>query len=349
MKSLFVADAVCLTTYDFDAATGEIHACVGLDPKFVDLYSQRYSRCNPWFKNDDWYPSGAVVADRQIVTAGALVHSEFYQAWLEPQGLLHRIAATIARNGSQVTSYELFRRRQATQFGVFDRTDLRQLLPHLQTSSEIHRKLEQMRQERGAALEALDRLSVGVLFVDADAHVLSTNSFAREMMTRPAGLRDGLCGLRAPVDDETDILRSFVREVAVGATVAAEEGLLELSRTEGNPPLRLIACPLRDQDGTAIGEAGRILVLALDPNQTKCLDEQALRERYNLTPAEARLAIAIGSGERLIDAAEKLAVTPNTARTHLKRIFNKTNTSRQTELILLLQANAPSSPKIARY
>ena len=46
--------------------------------------------------------------------------------------------------------------------------------------------------------------------------------------------------------------------------------------------------------------------------------------------------LALLSGLSLGDAAEALAITGNTARTHLKRVFAKTGVSRQSELIRVL-------------
>ena len=57
---------------------------------------------------------------------------------------------------------------------------------------------------------------------------------------------------------------------------------------------------------------------------------------YNLTPAEARLTLALLEGKGLEWAAEQISLSVNTARTHLKRIFEKTRTHRQAELVRLI-------------
>jgi DNA-binding CsgD family transcriptional regulator len=61
-----------------------------------------------------------------------------------------------------------------------------------------------------------------------------------------------------------------------------------------------------------------------------------LCELHGLTPAEARLAAALVRGFSLEEAAAELVISRNTARTHLKRVFAKTGTCRQGELISLL-------------
>jgi DNA-binding CsgD family transcriptional regulator len=60
-----------------------------------------------------------------------------------------------------------------------------------------------------------------------------------------------------------------------------------------------------------------------------------------LTPAESRLLDSILSGLGLAQAAEQIGVSLATARTHLQRIFDKTETSRQGELIHLVMSSTP--------
>jgi DNA-binding CsgD family transcriptional regulator len=62
-----------------------------------------------------------------------------------------------------------------------------------------------------------------------------------------------------------------------------------------------------------------------------------------MTPAEARLTALIVSGHSLHAAATCLSITKNTARTHMKRIYVKTETHRQVDLVRLL-ANSAMPP-----
>jgi DNA-binding CsgD family transcriptional regulator len=66
-----------------------------------------------------------------------------------------------------------------------------------------------------------------------------------------------------------------------------------------------------------------------------------LRCHFGLTPAEARLALHLVAGETLRSAEAKLSITYETARTHLKNIFNKTGTCRQAELVVVLVTALP--------
>ncbi len=70
-------------------------------------------------------------------------------------------------------------------------------------------------------------------------------------------------------------------------------------------------------------------------------DPAAIGEIFSLTPAEARLAVRLASGEALEDIAQQTSASIETVRTHLKRIFSKTGTRRQGELISLILRSVP--------
>lgn len=61
---------------------------------------------------------------------------------------------------------------------------------------------------------------------------------------------------------------------------------------------------------------------------------------FGLTPAEARLSVALASGLSLRDSAAKSQIAVGTARQYLNRIFSKTGVSQQSELVSLLKGHA---------
>ena len=71
-----------------------------------------------------------------------------------------------------------------------------------------------------------------------------------------------------------------------------------------------------------------------------------LRRRFGLTPAEAKLALQLVAGEPLRSAAVKLGISYETARTELKNIFNKTGTSRQAELLVVILTALPGCVRL---
>ncbi|WP_292186701.1 helix-turn-helix transcriptional regulator [Mesorhizobium sp.] len=63
-----------------------------------------------------------------------------------------------------------------------------------------------------------------------------------------------------------------------------------------------------------------------------------LSSLFDLTPAEARLAVEPASGLSVQEAAMEIGIAVKSARTYLDRIFRKTETSRQSQLVALLKS-----------
>jgi len=73
---------------------------------------------------------------------------------------------------------------------------------------------------------------------------------------------------------------------------------------------------------------------------------ELLRCHFGLTPAEARLAVHLAAGETLRSAEAKLSIRYETARTHLKSIFQKTGTCRQAELVVAIVTAIPGCMRL---
>jgi DNA-binding CsgD family transcriptional regulator len=73
---------------------------------------------------------------------------------------------------------------------------------------------------------------------------------------------------------------------------------------------------------------------------------ELLRCHFGLTPSEARLALHLVAGETLRSAEAKLSMTYETARTHLKSVFQKTGTCRQAELVVVIVTTLPGCVRL---
>jgi DNA-binding CsgD family transcriptional regulator len=80
-----------------------------------------------------------------------------------------------------------------------------------------------------------------------------------------------------------------------------------------------------------------VAVFLRDPESNAAQPSHELvRRLFGLTRMEAALALLLTEGFTLDEAAEKMNVRRNTARTHLRSIFCKTGVTRQTMLVRLL-------------
>lgn len=114
-------------------------------------------------------------------------------------------------------------------------------------------------------------------------------------------------------------------------------GSMAISRPSGQRALIAMAFPLPPERSPlqALGTATALLVLH-DPNSRPQPIQETLCQIFSLSPSEARVATAIGSGETVEEAAIRFGVSVNTVRAQLKQVFSKLGVRRQSELVSLL-------------
>jgi DNA-binding CsgD family transcriptional regulator len=96
--------------------------------------------------------------------------------------------------------------------------------------------------------------------------------------------------------------------------------------------------PLPPQDSGSRRQPAAILFIS-DPDLVVEPNRILLQNTFGLTEAEARVAAALARGQNIEQIAAEFQLSPETIRTHLKKVFAKTDTSRQGELIRLLLAS----------
>jgi DNA-binding CsgD family transcriptional regulator len=199
----------------------------------------------------------------------------------------------------------------------------------------------------GALTAAIEAVDFGILVVEKDGWILFGNRMARDLIRCGDGLRSSHGWLAASTPTGTAGLRALISVQSTSSNGAEpKSGILALGRGKKRQPLFVQVVPLRarrifDSSCTMPGAA---FIFILDPVRYAAPHFHAFVARYRLTPAESRLLREIVGGGGLTAAAAKLGVSVPTARTHLQKIFGKTGTGRQTELLCLFyRASLPDA------
>jgi DNA-binding CsgD family transcriptional regulator len=190
------------------------------------------------------------------------------------------------------------------------------------------------------ALAMLDGLPYGVIVLNTDGRPRVLNGTARAILAERDGLEDSPHGLRAGVSQDTVALRNALSSLQQpGGSVASH--WLSFTRPSGRPP---ILATLSSLPGRAVSVDGLAWLVVVDLERKRAIDGSALSRWYGLTKSEVGLTLLLAEGRSVDEAADRLCISMNTARTHLKRIFLKTGTSRQAQLVrLVLALPAPAA------
>jgi DNA-binding CsgD family transcriptional regulator len=190
-----------------------------------------------------------------------------------------------------------------------------------------------------AGLEALDLLNVGVAMTNLAGQLLFANRAAEQIMAAHDGLeltsRGELCVSRGSCNSS----RAVVGERTAGLMTlgtARNNSALIVQRPSGKRPFIVRLLPINGNGVKTDPAALAALVLILDPDSSVDAAEAELRQLYELTPTEARLASLLMEGKSLTECCEELEIGVRTGRVHLGNMFAKTGVHRQSQLVLLL-------------
>ena len=317
--------------------------CARLREDLVPVYLDRFT-WNPWNQAMARRPSPGVMVASHYVDRQAIRRTEFDAVMLAPQGIEEMLCTThpAMMGGHQMGGFAVtLSRRQAGRTAAAARR-LDHLLPHLRRAFELFLRLRGQMAAGMHLAQLLDRLQGGGLLLDGRGRILHANAAAAALLRAADGLatrrEDGPRLAAAVPGEERRLQRALAGalEAAAGGRMP-QDGSLRLSRRSGAAPLVLLLVPLPPPAMPLWrAEEGRVLVLAGDPQAAPPLPAALLRDVLGLTPAEARVALLVGQGLGLPQAAARLGVAPVTAKTHLLHVYAKLGLASQAGLARLL-------------
>lgn len=191
---------------------------------------------------------------------------------------------------------------------------------------------------RQQANELLDAFPMGIILLTGSGRVLGTNRPAERILDHRDGLSLQGHRLRATDPEHTAELRDLVRSIAANGASEPSDGRNAacLPRPSGRRPLQILVRRLKHAGDPGSKRRAPVALFVTDPDEPVEIPTPRLRRIYGLTRAEARIASRIAAGLRPESVAEEVGVQVNTVRMHLKRIFAKTGTRRQSELVRVL-------------
>lgn len=261
-------------------------------------------------------------------------HSEFYTDWLHPNELEDGLFVRLSQ-GPRPVCFLLHSAVTSEPFGTSER--IRQfsgLVPHLQQALRVQRALNDFAAEDSDLHAALDSVDHGIVVVGPNGQVLSLNAAAEKAVRRNDGLRVTAGHLAAADATTNRTLNRALNSALAGNSDNIRGGYsLTAQRLSDARPFILHIVPLHRLEEP---ERRRALVVLVDPAHDPEPSSALLQRLYHLTRTEADIALRIAQGADPKHIAEDLSISITTVRTHLHRIFDKTDTHRQVDLVRLL-------------
>jgi DNA-binding CsgD family transcriptional regulator/GAF domain-containing protein len=279
------------------------------------------------------------VTDRHIVWPGEIENHPFQTQFLVPHGLGWFAAINISPDPHIAVVISVQRSQTKPPFSDDELAVMTRLGRHAENALRLGIRLLDTELANLGLADALSRIGRCVFMLDEQRRVMFSNAAAEKCLGSGLKIVDGrlTAALRPDRDALDDAVAAALR--ATAADLARPPRPVRIQRPEQEWPLTAYVVPVRSQSDIATVDfltRARVIVLILDTIPDEPPDPALVRDLLGLTLGEARVAALVGSGHAPREAAERLGIAEATARTTLKRVFNKVGVSRQSELVSLL-------------
>ena len=183
----------------------------------------------------------------------------------------------------------------------------------------------------------LDHLSAGVALLDRKLHVRFANKAFRAMAN------DGALALRGRTLSSAwpSSARQFDR-MTRSALLGEPGGTMAIPHPDDGRLITIRVTPAHGRAFDGLSGLGHsdsaAIIFMLDPGRPSTLPPEWIVDAYQLTMAEAQVALEASLGRSVSAIGLRLKVSPNTVKTHLRRVFAKTGVRGQAELVGLIAA-----------
>jgi DNA-binding CsgD family transcriptional regulator len=313
-------------------SAAEVETAEGLQKKLLHLDPMTSRK---------WRP-GEILHIDEVTSRDELRRNRFYQELMRPYNIEYVMAMHCVEPLGWSCLLGLMNGPDRRNFDGGDKALFARLRPHLERSLRIYARMAMDRSEKDIFEDAVTRLAVGVIVLDLHGRVLHVNPVAQAIAGRSAEMT--LTNDRISLGHRK--LNTELREAiaaAAGIAPGQEDSFAKALRVEdeNGDLMSLMVCSVPASGDFQAETSPRVVIYLSDPSHRYLTPEYLIAQLFELTPAEAALALTMANGATIVEAARQFNLTENTARSYLKRIFAKTGVRRQAHLVrLILQSVA---------
>lgn len=311
-----------------------------LDKELFEEYNSYYQFVTPFRQRIQQMTTGDRFNRAEHFSDKAFLETEIYREYFSRQDVFNYEYRVLFKQNETVAGITFSRPEGMRNFGVREYRLLDLVLPHLQKAFQIYLKFAELQRENEILSECFERISQALIVLDKTGKAIYVNESAKRLINAKDGLQIEQNGiLAANLASDSKKLRTLVEDVFEPSVNKPGSNVLQISRSSGLRPLSVFVAPFSGKRQSVFQNEKLALLCINDPEHAIEDVEPLLQRIYRLTPAESKIAAILAQGKSVNEACEMLGIRQNTIRTHLKRIFSKTETNRQSELVKLIVSN----------
>ncbi|MES2414990.1 MAG: helix-turn-helix transcriptional regulator [Pseudomonadota bacterium] len=266
--------------------------------------------------------------------------SAFYQDFLIPYGGRYLSGTKLIDNDEVLFMLGIMRGHGSSPLGPDDLPLLQRIKHHLTEAFSNFVHMRETYVEAGMGKELLNQFDYPMLLIDEMRGIWHGNRSGKRMLLAGDTVMDKagvlVCRDRQSDNELTEIIHSLQLNSPGGSNPVKRA--MSITNNNGRQCLAFVSVLRPEQTMGAFGNASRALIVLHDSGNTRALDPFILAECFDLTPAEARVAVQIAGGANAKEIAQNQSIALPTVRTHIQRVMEKTGVDRQVDLVRVLMA-----------
>lgn len=293
----------------------------------IDEYNTHWIHADPFRVKAERLGGGRLRTENELAPPEGLESADIYNDYWVRWGWGRGIGGYVMRTPNEAAILGFERSIKDPAFTQQELDAINTLAQHVGRAVEVNRRLNRADLCREMCENAMDLADTGLIVLDIRGRVLFANALAETVLAAHDGLSIERQTLRAIMTTDRIALEAAV---AKALSTREDRGATACSiRRRCGPPLRLLVSPFGPRGGRRPGAL--IVITNPDDEMTKLAD--ALADRHDLTPAEARVAAALCRGCSPAAIATMNKISVHTVRSHLKNIQWKIGVRGQAQIV----------------
>lgn len=268
----------------------------------------------------------------------------FYRFLLKPNDVGYVSGINLHKDEELYIGMAIHRGLDAEPFGKQELEILQLSYPHFQRAIRIQMEFQRIKQKQQSLNAALSHLSLGVVILDKDGLIAHCNPVAEAIIAPQQVLTRNHNRLVAYYPEEQQQLQQQINDLlkADPQDIETRTRALALQHPERQIPLTVMISKIDGNNSWVRSQEERqgIAVYLSDPQTALQTSPERLKSLYQLTQAEAKVAISIANGLDLQEVADFNSTTIGTVRSQLRQIFTKMGVNKQQDVVRLLLHSA---------
>ena len=271
--------------------------------------------------------------ETDIFNEEELARDPFHQEFILPAGFTSFAGLVLAKSPGLMLSASIYRKPRQGRFERAEIAQINRLTDQLRAAGELALRIGLTSTRRMA--ETFTAAGHPLALIGRNARVLYMSAPFEALVGNGLQVKAGRL-IASDAEAERALGAAIARATRCEAVVGEAFQWVVLPRRDGLRPLMAQLVPIVGVANDFLNPVSAIVLLTDLEASAAGPEKHLLAAAFALAPAEARLAAQIVAGDTLPEIARREGVSRETLRSRLKSIFEKTGTSRQSELVLLL-------------